>query len=316
MTDNSNLAIHGVGLAKNYGDFRAVSKLDLQVSKGHCFGLLGPNGAGKSTLIRILYGASKLSDGKLSVLGHNPWLEGRSLRKKIGVVPQKNALDEALTVEQNLQVFASYHLLKKKEAQPKIDELLDFLQLSHKRASRIYELSGGMQRRLAFARALLNDPDLIILDEPTTGLDPAVRQLMWDKISELRASGKTILLTTHYMDEAELLCDQLIIMDGGHIKASGSPRELISKNLKTYFAKTKPNHAQLTIPNIVVENAKALGIDAQYHESQGSWHFLGEDFDSLSHFVAKKGLEISQLRPSNLEDVFLKVTGRELQYDA
>jgi len=215
------------GVTKYFGSFTALNNISLEIHGGECFGLLGPNGAGKSTLIRILYGASSRDAGRISVLGLDPQTESRRLKKRLGVVTQEDALDEAMTVEENMLLFGRFLGIPHDDAKKRIAGLLEFMSLGHKRDALIQTLSGGMRRRLVFVRALINEPELLILDEPTTGLDPAVRQLIWGKIRELRHKGTSIILTTHYMDEAEVLCDRLVIMDSGAVKVQGAPKELI-----------------------------------------------------------------------------------------
>ncbi len=229
---------------KRFDALNAVDGVSFEVHSGECFGLLGPNGAGKSTLISILYGAASRSGGTLKVLGLDPALDAKTLRRKLGVVMQENALDDSLTVRENLEFFARFLSIPREERGPRIAQLLTFMSLEHKADGSIRTLSGGMQRRLTFARALLGRPEFVILDEPTTGLDPAVRQLLWTRVRDLKAQGTTILLTTHYMEEAEQLCDRLVIMDEGKIRAHGSPRALIQQycpnstaNLESVFLK-------------------------------------------------------------------------------
>lgn len=279
--------VHSV--SKVFADLTAVNEASFAIEKGECFGLLGPNGAGKSTLIRMLYGATSRSGGSLSVLGLDPQKEGRALRQRIGVVTQEDALDEQMTVRENMKLYASFLGIPRPIAQKRIDELLQFLSLDHKSETKILALSGGMKRRLVFVRALLSEPELLILDEPTTGLDPAVRQVLWDKIRDLKTQGTTVLLTTHYMDEAEVLCDRLVIMDQGRIRVQGAPRSLIAEHCSAYVAIWKPTDRP---------RAEA----ATLHE--------------LAEVVEKTPIKPEVIRPSNLEDVFLKITGRELSSDA
>ena len=207
------VAIGCDGVKKNFGIFEALKGVSLSVKSGECFGLLGPNGAGKSTLISLIYGAASRTAGAISVFGLDPEVQGRAVRAQVGVVTQENNLDSSMTVIENMQMFSRYVGVPKEGRQKRIDELLEFMLLSHKKDAVIESLSGGMKRRLVFVRALLHNPRLVILDEPTTGLDPAVRQLLWEKVAELKSQGVTIVLTTHYMDEAERLCDRLVIMD-------------------------------------------------------------------------------------------------------
>lgn len=228
-------------LKKSYGAFEAVKGIDLELRSGEILGLLGPNGAGKSTLIRMVYGASPRTSGDLRVLGEDPQQNSHFVKAHLGVVPQENCLDESLTVEENLRVFGSYHGLEPHAFQKQAESLLQEFNLDTKKSQVIKALSGGMQRRLAFVRALLANPQLLILDEPTTGLDPAVRKLLWEKTKQLNERGVTILLTTHYMEEAEALCTRVVIMDLGSIVAEGSPEDLKrahgAQNLEEVFLK-------------------------------------------------------------------------------
>lgn len=281
------VSVHNV--SKVFAELTAVNEATFTIQKGECFGLLGPNGAGKSTLIRMLYGATSRTGGTLSVLGLDPQKDGRSLRMRIGVVTQEDALDEQMSVLENMKLYASFLGIRRDIADRRIAELLRFLSLEHKADAKILTLSGGMKRRLVFVRALLSEPELLILDEPTTGLDPAVRQVLWEKIRQLKAQGTTVLLTTHYMDEAEVLCDRLVILDQGQIRVEGAPRALIAEHCAGYVALWKPSDRS---------RAEATTL-----------HELAEE-------VEKFPIKPEIIRPSNLEDVFLKITGRELSSDA
>jgi lipooligosaccharide transport system ATP-binding protein len=215
--------IHAKQVTKRFGDFEALQGLDLEVKAGDCVGLLGPNGAGKSTFIGSLYGVVERTGGELTVFGLDPKLNSREIKRRLGVVPQESALDEGLTVRENMRLFANFVGVAAAKRDARIGSLLKMMALDHKAEAPIRALSGGMKRRLAFVRALLSEPEILILDEPTTGLDPAVRHLLWEKVGELRAAGKTILLTTHYMHEAEVLCDRIVILSKGKVIDSGSP---------------------------------------------------------------------------------------------
>jgi lipooligosaccharide transport system ATP-binding protein len=291
-------------VSKKFGTFTAVDAASFSIAKGECFGLLGPNGAGKSTLIRMLYGATSRTDGRMSVLGLDPQTQGRALRKRLGVVTQEDALDEQMSVLENMRLYASFIGLPKAVAAGRIDELLGFLSLNHKRDEKILTLSGGMKRRLVFVRALLAEPELLILDEPTTGLDPAVRQLLWDKIRALKSRGTTVLLTTHYMDEAEFLCDRLVILDRGAIKVSGAPRQLIAASCPGYVA--------------LWSDQAALASEGDADASKPTTHRRLEaaTLSELATRIEREARQPDVIRPSSLEDVFLKVTGRELGGDA
>jgi lipooligosaccharide transport system ATP-binding protein len=298
-------------LTKSFGDFTAVKSLGFEVRQGECFGLLGPNGAGKSTLMGMLYGVNLRNAGTLRVFGLDPAREARSIKKRLGVVTQDNCLDDGLTVEENMLLYAAFLGVPKGERQKRVDELLEFMMLSHKKDGPIRFLSGGMKRRLVFVRALLGDPDLLILDEPTTGLDPAVRHLLWGKVRELRARGKTILLTTHYMHEAEILCDRILVMNKGENVAEGSPTELIEKYspgfVAVYDKKAEDEGRETSL-------AAELGL--QVHEDSSGVYVRAPKFESLLDYQKRCGRVAAQLRPANLEDVFLKLTGQELNADA
>jgi lipooligosaccharide transport system ATP-binding protein len=297
-------------LVKSFGSFTAVKNLSFQVHPGECFGLLGPNGAGKSTLIGMLYGVNLRSAGGLSVFGMDPNSQSRQIKRRLGVVTQENALDDSLTVEENMLIYSAFLGVPASERKKRVEELLDFMMLSHKKDSPIRFLSGGMKRRLVFVRALLGDPDLLILDEPTTGLDPAVRHLLWGKVKELRARGKTVLLTTHYMHEAEILCDRILVMNKGESVAEGSPPQLIHRFTPGFVAVFEKNGG----PELEKELAQSLGY--LFHEDSSGIYVRAEKFEDLLAFQQKLGKMAVQLRPANLEDVFLKLTGQELNTDA
>ena len=299
-------------LEKRFGDFNAVAGIDLEIKKGECFGLLGPNGAGKSTFISMLYGVTKRSAGNLTVFGMDPSLASREIKQRLGVVPQVNALDESLTVRENMLLYAAFTGIKKEERAGRVDELLRYMNLDHKANDRIQTLSGGMQRRLVFVRALLHNPELLILDEPTTGLDPAVRHLLWAKVKELRAKGVTILLTTHYMHEAEILCDRVAIVSSGKLLALGSPKGLIEEYARGFvgvFAKSEELDAKLL---------KIAGADPrlQSNTDGANAYLRAPSLEALSQIMERESISALQLRPANLEDVFLKLTGRELVNEA
>ena len=217
-------------LTKHFGDFVAVDSVDFDVRPGEAFGFLGPNGAGKSSTMRMIGAVSPITSGELSVFGLDPAADGREIRSRLGVVPQDDNLDQELTVEENLIIYGRYFDLPRSVIRPRIDELLAFAQLEDRRHSRVEPLSGGMKRRLTIARSLISQPDLVLLDEPTTGLDPQARHLLWERLYQLKERGVTLIITTHYMDEAEQLCDRLVIMDRGKIVAEGSPAELIANH--------------------------------------------------------------------------------------
>lgn len=272
-------------VGKDYGAFRAVGGVSFGIQAGECFGLLGPNGAGKSTLIKMIYGVTRRTSGALRVLGFDPSRDPAKLRRYLGVVMQEDALDDAMTVRDNMLSFCRYHGLRNDEAVTRVDGLLAFMELGAKSGARIVTLSGGMRRRLAFVRSLLPRPRLLILDEPTTGLDPAVRQLLWQKIVELKRLGTTIILTTHYMDEAELLCDRVLLVDGGLARAEGSPQELVASHSPGYVA-------------LFLKEQRERLVD--------------QTLAGLTARLAADGLKPDLVRPGNLEDVYLKLTGKNV----
>jgi len=302
--------VRAEGLSKSFGDFQAVKNLNFEVRQGECFSLLGPNGAGKSTLMGMLYGVNLRSGGKLEVFGLDPANQARGIKKRLGVVTQDNALDDGLTVEENMLIYAGFMGVPALERGKRVRELLEFMMLSHKKDGPIRFLSGGMKRRLVFVRALLGNPDLLILDEPTTGLDPAVRHLLWGKIRELRSRGKTILLTTHYMHEAEILCDRILVMNKGENVAEGTPAQLIEKHSPGFVAvfEKKADSAK--------EKDLAESMQLQVHEDSSGVYVRAGKFETLLEFQKQTGRVAAQLRPANLEDVFLKLTGQELTADA
>ncbi len=295
---------------KSFGSFEALSGLDLEIHSGECVGLLGPNGAGKSTFIGAVYGVVERSEGELKVFGLDPREDSRAIKKRLGVVTQENCLDEGLTVLENMRVFAAFVGLAPEKRDARIKNLLDYMHLQQKEHAPIRFLSGGMKRRLAFVRALLAEPELVILDEPTTGLDPAVRHLLWEKVVQLKREGKTILLTTHYMHEAEVLCDRVLIMNKGKIVDNASPQKLIA----------------LHTPGFVALFDEGEGVEAKIKAVMPKeWTLFPQrkqfcvrapSLEDLISFQEKLGIRALQLRPANLEDVFLKLTGEELAGDA
>ncbi|MEZ4752607.1 MAG: ABC transporter ATP-binding protein [Bdellovibrionota bacterium] len=294
-------------LQKRFGKLVAVDGVTLDILPGQCVGLLGPNGAGKSTFISMAYGATPRSGGELFVFGLDPQKDSRAIKKRLGVVTQEDCLDEAMTVYENMAMFARFSGVPKPEIDSRVGELLEFMSLGHKRDASIRALSGGMKRRLVFVRALLAKPELIILDEPTTGLDPAVRHLLWEKVLELKASGTTILLTTHYMDEAERLCERLIIMDQGKIREDAAPRDLIERHCPGYVAHFKNREVVGTLRTYLSSHPEGV----VYEDSAGVG-VRGPDLPWISEMVSKIEFAPEVVRPANLEDVFLKITGRGL----
>lgn len=297
------------GLTKRFDDFTAVDAIDFDIHKGEAFGFLGPNGAGKTSTMKMITTVSPITEGKLSVFGIDPTVDGRSIRQRIGVVPQEDNLDLELTVAENLFIYGRYHDMKKSEINPRIEELLDFAQLTERKDSEVEPLSGGMKRRLTIARALINDPDLIILDEPTTGLDPQARHLLWDRLYRLKQRGATLIITTHYMDEAEQLCDRLVVMDQGKIAAEGAPRDLIQRYAPREVVELRFQDGQ---KEDAVQKMDGL---AQRSEILADRVLLyTDDADATTHGLHERGINPQQVlvRRSTLEDVFLRLTGRGL----
>ena len=293
-------------LTKRYGEFVAVDGIEFTVARGETFGFLGPNGAGKSSTMRMIGSVSPASDGTLRVLGLDPDRDGPAIRQRLGVVPQEDNLDQELDVGENLQVYGRFFGLPRDEIRRRIDELLEFVQLSDRREARVDSLSGGMKRRLTIARALVNEPELILLDEPTTGLDPQARHALWDRLYRLKQRGVTLVLTTHYMDEAEQLCDRLVIMDRAKIVAEGSPRELIERFVEREVVELRfgegdaaPSLDGLAGHVEVLQDRVVIGTD---------------DGDMVVDALHARGLhpETVLVRRATLEDVFLRLTGRRL----
>ena len=302
-----SFVIQAEGLTKSYGDHRVVDGVSLSIRRGECFGLLGPNGAGKTTTLRLLLGLIAPDGGKLTLLGHDVPDHAREARLRVGVVPQMDNLDPDFTVTENLMVYGRYFGMKDSEIEARLPELLEFANLTHKANAKVPTLSGGMKRRLTVARALVNDPDVIFLDEPTTGLDPQARHLIWQRLRELTARGKTLLLTTHFMDEAERLCHRLAVMDEGRVISQGSPRELIADNIEPQVIEVFGEHATAWA------NEHA-GHHAQRFEVSGETAFcyVNDAQPLLNELQGQPQLRYLH-RPANLEDVFLKLTGREMR---
>jgi lipooligosaccharide transport system ATP-binding protein len=301
--------IHARGLTKKFGDFTAVNGIDLDVLKGESFGLLGPNGAGKSTAMRMIGATSQRTSGELTVLDKDPEAFGPQIRAHLGVVPQQDNLDTHLTVTENLYIYGRYFGLSRKFLKGKIEELLTFAQLEEKRNSKVEALSGGMKRRLTIARALVSEPEILMLDEPTTGLDPQARHILWDRLFRLKEDGVTLLITTHFMDEAEQLCDRLVVMDKGSIMAEGSPARLIKdfstkEVLEVRFGSER--NAQMA--------DELRQLCDRIEELPDRILMYTEDGEELLERVYKKDFhpKTSLVRRSSLEDVFLRLTGRTL----
>lgn len=307
---NPGVLIHARDVRKSFGAFEAVKGVSLEIRRGECFGLLGPNGAGKSTFINMLYGTIMRTGGELTVFGSDPAADSRAIKRRLGVVTQDNALDESLTVKENMLIYAAFVEVPSMERQRRVNELLEFMSLAHKAGDSIRFLSGGMKRRLVFVRALLGNPDLVILDEPTTGLDPAVRHLLWGKINQLKSEGKTVLLTTHYMHEAEVLCDRLVIMNQGQVIAEGSPDSLRQQHTPGYVAVFDKKNGFASVQEA------ARRRDFQLIEDSSGIYVRAPQLTQLLEFQTEVKATALQLRPSHLEDVFLKLTGKELTADA
>jgi lipooligosaccharide transport system ATP-binding protein len=297
------------GLTKTYGDFIAVDGIDFDVAKGESFGLLGPNGAGKSTTMRIIGATSVRTSGTLTILGKDPEVNGPQIRAHLGVVPQQDNLDVELTVSENIFIYGRYFGLSSSFINKKIPELLEFSQLEEKKDTKVQALSGGMKRRLTIARSLVSEPDILMLDEPTTGLDPQARHILWDRLFRLKEQGVTLLITTHYMDEAEQLCDRLIVMDKGKIMAENSPAQLIKdystkEVLEVRFGSDR-NQEMVEILRPLAERIEVLPDRILLY---------AEDGEHLLEKIAAKGIHpnTSLVRRSSLEDVFLRLTGRSL----
>jgi lipooligosaccharide transport system ATP-binding protein len=300
--------IHARGLTKQFGSLRAVDGIDFDVSRGEAFGFLGPNGAGKSSTMRMIGCVSPPSGGTLRILGMDPVKEGSEIRARLGVVPQADTLDNELTVRENLIIYGRYFGLSRAEVRKRADELLEFVQLSERADSKVEPLSGGMKRRLTIARALVNDPGIMLLDEPTTGLDPQARHVVWDRLFRLKQRGVTLILTTHYMDEAEQLCDRLVVMDNGTFAAEGSPLELIRRYSTREVVELRfPGEA----PG--AEAATFDGMVSRVEALPDRLLLYTDDGDALVPVAHERLHPQSVLvRRSTLEDVFLRLTGRTL----
>ena len=295
------------GLHKVYGDLEAVSGLDLDIPRGNCFGLLGPNGAGKTTTLRMLLGQSPRTSGVLSVFGESIESNLREIRQRTGIVPQADNLDPDFTVSENLRIYGLYFRITSSVLEHRIPKLLKLVELDHRAKDRISTLSGGMKRRLILARALINDPDLLLFDEPTTGLDPQARHMIWSQIHRLKRNGKTILLTTHYMEEAERLCDQIVIIDHGKLIAQGPPKDLIRIHCQKEVLEIRGE-----LPDRLFTE---LGYQRSRFEQAGDTYYLYSDDPAELLETAAALPELACLhRQSGLEDVFLRLTGRELRH--
>jgi lipooligosaccharide transport system ATP-binding protein len=297
------------GLTKKFDEFVAVDEIDFDVARGESFGLLGPNGAGKSTTMRIIGATSQRTSGDLTILGMDPEKFGPQIRAHLGVVPQQDTLDMNLSVSENLYIYGRYFGLSRKFLKTKIEELLEFAQLEEKRNAKVESLSGGMKRRLTIARGLVSEPEILMLDEPTTGLDPQARHILWDRLFRLKEQGVTLVITTHFMDEAEQLCDRLVVMDKGKIMAEGSPAQLI----KDYSTKEVLEIRFGSERNSEMAD-QLRGMCDRIEELPDRILLYSEDGEALLEKIYGAGLhpKTSLVRRSSLEDVFLRLTGRTL----
>ena len=306
-----DILIRARGLTKVFGEFIAVDGIDFELSHGEVFGFLGPNGAGKSSTMRMIGCVSPRSGGELTILGLDPDRHGPAIRARLGVVPQEDTLDVELTVRENLLIYGRYFGLRRDVIRERTAKLLDFVQLTERADDEVEPLSGGMKRRLTIARSLISEPEILLLDEPTTGLDPQARHVVWDRLYRLKQQGVTLVLTTHYMDEAEQLCDRLVVMDRGKIAAEGSPRQLIEtystpEVLELRFALEEQDQAADKLADVAAERIEVLADRILLYTADG---------DAALDAVRARGLEpvTSLVRRSTLEDVFLRLTGRRLE---
>jgi lipooligosaccharide transport system ATP-binding protein len=305
----SDKGIEAESLVRRFKDIEAVAGIDLQVAPGEIYGFLGPNGAGKSSTMRMIGCVSQPSGGTLSILGMDPHRQGTAIRARLGVCPQQDSLDPELSVKENLVTYARYFGIPRRTAKAKADELLDFVQLTERADSKVEPLSGGMKRRLTIARALVNDPEIVLLDEPTTGLDPQARHLVWERLFRLKQQGVTLVLTTHYMDEAEQLCDRLVVMDGGRIVAEGSPRALIDR-----YSTREVLELRFGLDPLEDVAGKLTDLADRIEVLPDRILLYSEDGDVAAAAALARGLTPSGtlVRRSTLEDVFLRLTGRTL----
>ena len=299
------------GLTKRFGDFVAVDGIDFEIGRGESYGLLGPNGAGKTSTMRMIACMSPASGGTLRVLGMDPAHEGSRIRSRIGLVPQEDTLDLELTVLDNLMVYGRYFDLPRQVIRARAEQLLEFTQLSDRAHDKVEPLSGGMKRRLTIARSLVSDPELLILDEPTTGLDPQARHLLWDRLYRLKQQGVTQLITTHYMEEAEQLCDRLAVMDGGRFAAEGTPRELIDRYSTREVLELRFRDPDTDTASVA---ARLAGLVQRHEVLPDRLLFYTDDGEDTLAEVHRLGVtpDSSLVRRSSLEDVFLRLTGRSL----
>ncbi|NBO55397.1 MAG: ABC transporter ATP-binding protein [Actinobacteria bacterium] len=308
MSDSPVILAHS--LVKRFGSFEAVKGIDLEVSPGESFGFLGPNGAGKSSTMRMIAGVSPVTEGVLRIFGLDPAVAGSAIRNRLGVVPQADNLDGELTPLDNLVIYGRYFDIPRSECVERAHELLEFVQLTDRSGGRVDALSGGMKRRLTIARGLMNRPEMFLLDEPTTGLDPQARHILWDRLYRLKQQGVTLVLTTHYMDEAEQLCDRLVVMDAGRIVAEGSPRDLI-----TNYSTREVLELRFSAGQNAQHEAQLTGLGERLEVLADRVLVYAQDGESALREVHARGMrpESSLVRRSSLEDVFLRLTGRSLE---
>ncbi len=302
----NELAVKVRNAKKTYGDLKAVDNLSFDVPAGSCFGLLGPNGAGKTTMMKMLFARTdrdRSDNTEISVLGYDPVRNELAVKSLTGIVPQEDNLDTEIDVMRNLLIYSGFYGIPRGEAKKRIARLLEFMDLEGKAKAKIKELSGGMKRRLVIARALLNEPRLLILDEPTTGLDPQVRHHIWDRLRKLQKEGVTILITTHYMDEAYQLCDNLIIMDKGKALLEGSPAKLVKEHMEDYV---------LELTNVPQDYSETTRDNVRTERTEHRTLLYGHDFGWLESYGRSGEVGDYALRQTNLEDLFLKITGRHL----
>ena len=310
MPESDQPVIVARSLVKRFGDFEAVKGIDVEVRRGESFGFLGPNGAGKSSTMRMIAGVSPVTEGTLRIFGLDPAVDGSAIRDRLGVVPQADNLDGELTLLDNLVVYGRYFDIPRAECRARALELLEFVQLADRANGKVDALSGGMKRRLTIARGLMNRPEMFLLDEPTTGLDPQARHILWDRLYRLKQQGVTLVLTTHYMDEAEQLCDRLVVMDGGRIVAEGSPRDLIAR-----YSTREVLEVRFGAGRNAEHEPRLRGIGDRLEVLADRVLVYADDGESALREVHSRGLnpESSLVRRSSLEDVFLRLTGRSLE---
>ena len=306
--------IRATGLTKRFGSFTAVDAVDFHVAAGEAFGFLGPNGAGKTSTMRMIGAVSPVTAGTLRVFGLDPARSGATIRARMGVVPQADTLDSELSVLENLIIYGRYFGLSWAEARRRAVELLDFIQLTERAGDTVEPLSGGMKRRLVIARALINEPAVLLLDEPTTGLDPQARHLVWDRLYRLKARGVTLVLTTHYMDEAEQLCDRLVVMDKARIVAEGSPRELIEQFVSREVLELRFRESDGDLDDGAQLDSRLEGLADRIEQLPDRLLVYTTDGEAAAAAALERGLRPSSVlvRRSTLEDVFLRLTGRSL----